>query len=980
MMKQSPIHSRSARTRTSSVRNERWAILLLALGVLTAAVAANAQVFDVNPDGEPMEPRFGGRSLGITVHPSDASIVYVATERGGFFQSADGGTNWTPVDAIPVPMARDILFDPQNGNVLIASGRYDGRVANQGGIWRSTDGGASWSKPAGSNPGCSNEASTWGIAIPDDAAFNQFVYVATDCGVAISDDSGASWSHVDPCAAGDAAFCSAQAAYFDVAATVVGGQVQVYACGDEGFFSSADGGTTWSAADPNSPARQVTGGAFNPCKIDIAPNDANTVYLANYSGTTPAGFCTSRLMENPSGGAAGQWTDMMVSANNCRDPWVVTHPDQGGDADLYEVYFGDSVRMRQQVCDSTASPRCMSGAANWPTADNGSHSDTSDIEFDPSVANGCPILLTSDGGNATSADCGANWDDGNRGLHALDVVTFSGTLQGGGLTDLYAGTQDNGIYVTQDNTASWTRPVGADGYNVLSDREAPARVFYRQCFGCNNFIADSGIVGSVAFLDPPGTQPTFAVATQFGPQSYAFLSNDGGMPAQWTAYVTTDEGATWNQLGPSPLPGRPGEIKAAGPAASPTFYLRLRVAGQWRMYSLSGALDSTATLALANAGLLVPTSSWDVDPSDPNLLYASDIGNDQVMFSTDGGGTWNPDLALTDLVTQGGTYRFSPNTFPSLVSGIGFDPYSGRILVGTRSAGWYASVTDGAAWVPVAGSAAIPRAEEFFFDPDNDASYAATRGRGIWRIAIPLADLGVDKSAAPDPAEKGETLTYTIDYENDGPDDAEAVTLTDVLPPELAFDAVSAGCSEAAGTISCDLGTLVSGASGSIEIAGTVSCAIPDGTTISNTATIASALTADEDLTNNTSTASVQAFDTTPPVIESLSVSPDTLWPPNHKMVTVEADVVVTDTCDPNPVCAIVDVTSNEPINGTGDGDTAPDWELFGDLTADLRAERSGNGNGRVYTLEVTCTDLSGNVSDPAFAEVRVPHDQGRNP
>jgi len=947
-----------------------------ALIFLAAAAGVRADVTDVNPDGLPMEPRFGGRSLGITVHPTDPTIVYLASERGGFFSSTDGGTNWSHIDDIPVPMARDIMFDPQNANILIASGRYDGRVTNQGGIWRSTDGGTTWAKPATSNPGCTTEASTWGIAISDDASFNQFVYVATDCGVAVSNDSGANWTHVDPCAAADAAFCDSQSTYFDVTATVVGGQVQVDVCGDEGFFRSADGGTTWSAPDPNSPARRVTGGSFNPCKVATAPNDPDTVYLANYSGTTPAGFCTSRLMENASGGAAGMWTNMMVSANNCRDPWVVTHPDQGGDADLFEVYYGDTVRMRRQVCDSTATPRCMTGAANWPTADSGSHSDTSDIAFDTTVPNGCPIVLTSDGGNATSADCGANWDDGNRGLHALDVVTFAGTLQGGGLTDLYAGTQDNGIYVTQDNSTTWDRPVGADGYNVLADRQPPARVFYRRCFGCSDFIADPGLSGAVAFPDPPGTVPTFAVATQFGPLSYAFITSDGGMPAQWTAYVTTDEGVTWNQLGPSPLPGAPGEIKAAGPAASPTFYLRLNVGGQRRIYSLSGALDNTATLALANAGLIFPTSAWDVDPSDPMLLYASDIGNNQMMFSTDGGGTWNPDTDLTNLVTQGGVYRFNPNTFPSQVSGVGVDPNSGRIIVGTRTAGWYASVTDGQAWVPVGGSALIPRAEEFFFDPDNGEIYAATRGRGIWRVEVPLADLNITKGAAPDPAEKGEALIYTIDFGNDGPDDAEEVTITDPLPAEISFDSASAGCVEAGGTVTCDIGTLTSGAMDTVEITGTVSCAIPDGTSIMNTATISSALTADEDLSNNESTASVQAFDTTPPVIESLSVSPDTLWPPNHKMITVTADVVATDTCDQNPVCAIVSVSSDEPENDIGDGNTMPDWILSGGLTVELRAERAGPEDGRTYTVEVTCTDESGNVSDPATAEVSVSHDQ----
>ena len=93
-------------------------------------------------------------------------------------------------------------------------------------------------------------------------------------------------------------------------------------------------------------------------------------------------------------------------------------------------------------------------------------------------------------------------------------------------------------------------------------------------------------------------------------------------------------------------------------------------------------------------------------------------------------------------------------------------------------------------------------------------------------------------------------------------------------------------------------------------------------------------------------------------------------------MITVTADVVATDTCDPNPVCAIVSVSSDEPENDIGDGNTMPDWILSGGLTVDLRAERAGPEDGRTYTVEVTCADESGNVSDPATREVSVPHDQ----
>jgi hypothetical protein len=117
--------------------------------------------------------------------------------------------------------------------------------------------------------------------------------------------------------------------------------------------------------------------------------------------------------------------------------------------------------------------------------------------------------------------------------------------------------------------------------------------------------------------------------------------------------------------------------------------------------------------------------------------------------------------------------------------------------------------------------------------------------------------------------------------------------------------------------------------------------------------------------------------DVTPPTI-AMVVDPDMLWPPNHKMHLVAAGVSATDDIDPAPTLT-VEVTSNEPVNGTGDGDSEPDWEVVdnGDGTFDVlvRAERAGGGEGRVYTITATATDFAGNTAT-ATGTVTVPHDK----
>ncbi len=121
----------------------------------------------------------------------------------------------------------------------------------------------------------------------------------------------------------------------------------------------------------------------------------------------------------------------------------------------------------------------------------------------------------------------------------------------------------------------------------------------------------------------------------------------------------------------------------------------------------------------------------------------------------------------------------------------------------------------------------------------------------------------------------------------------------------------------------------------------------------------------------------VTVTDTVAPAIEQLAASPDQLWPPNHRMVEVTVSAVAADACDGAPACAIVVVTSDEPVDGDGDGDTAPDWQIVNASTVLLRAERAGGGDGRVYTVSVSCSDAAGNAA-AGVVTVSVPLSRGR--
>ena len=132
---------------------------------------------------------------------------------------------------------------------------------------------------------------------------------------------------------------------------------------------------------------------------------------------------------------------------------------------------------------------------------------------------------------------------------------------------------------------------------------------------------------------------------------------------------------------------------------------------------------------------------------------------------------------------------------------------------------------------------------------------------------------------------------------------------------------------------------------------------------------------ADDSSNSGMCSAVIAVVDTTLPTI-SVVLTPPAAFPPNHKMFDVTAEVVVNDSCDPNPQITLTSITSNEPDNGAGDGNTEPDIQgaAFGtaDFAFQLRAERNGGGGGRVYTVTYTVTDGSGNATS-ASAQVVVP-------
>ena len=194
---------------------------------------------------------------------------------------------------------------------------------------------------------------------------------------------------------------------------------------------------------------------------------------------------------------------------------------------------------------------------------------------------------------------------------------------------------------------------------------------------------------------------------------------------------------------------------------------------------------------------------------------------------------------------------------------------------------------------------------------------------------------------------------------------------------EVTFEAtVTDDCSVAAGDVSVDVSELTSNAT---LAAPTINIAQGDGTTVNVTGSVVvSDLTSSPAIVRvevtgvdgcglqTVETFDADVVDTTPPSIDVV-LDPSSLWPPNHMMHTITADVTVDDNC-PVTDFTLTSVTSNEPDDDTGDGATTDDIQDAEIGTADtsfsVRAERKGDGGGRIYTASYNVTDGSGNDAD----------------
>ncbi len=805
-------------------------LTLACLLVGLSGPVAYAVPTDVNPnasDNSDPNASTGGRANHMATSPGNNDIFYLAGEYGGIFKTTDAGVNWNRLNGHLPVMAWDVEVKPTDASLVVASSWYDGRVVPLSGIQVSSDAGANWTHPATSWPnpalegtGSDNTPAGWscnatarvepsgfGIAI-----LGNTVAVGTNCGLALSTNSGSTWSFVDPTPATPASNI------WDV--LLQPGAIDV--CGNDGHRRSTDGGATWSAN-----ALPVTG----RCSLAASPDESDVLFIYGSD---------NNVYETDNAG--GAWFNLGNPQPQGRIPFVVTNQraDTAGPTNKFDLWAGD-VQLFRVDCTTpadvtnTTTRRCPAAGAPapWINAQNGAHWDGGDLLFDSEDADGidaCPVLYSSDGGVhrntiAASPGCQApTWTRSNVGYHGLWLWTMDGANRAGAANeDILFGTQDNGTFTTTNagaNPPTWSNPNCCDTFDVLSTPTLTLGTVC--CFGSGRFnrleLAGAGYTAKAEIPTYPGGGNINGFTWGHRLANYGTQDNDVALLMSDGLYITGDIQATpivWTELPDVPGIANACSVETSLQGATPVFFVQIGQCtgrGDDQLWRYEDTVTTNTWDRIDDNGTLGGgIGIFAVDPNNDDRLYVSDTsgGTVRMMRSTDGGTTWTQDPELDTLMTGNGVFKYENTLGPSTNKGgagaafqgypqpvlLSYSQVNGNTIVaGGVDSGVFVSTDGGANWglvsdgPNVVGTGRLPRPRYAYFDDEPGGStttvYVGTQGRGVWRIALtpPPADAGgpYNTDEGTDvtlSANAGAGLTYAWDFDNDGEfDDATGRT------------------------------------------------------------------------------------------------------------------------------------------------------------------------------------------------------------
>ena len=703
-----------------------WVLLSISL-LFTGCQCSNTTII-------PPRIKNGGRAIAVSRHPSKGDQLLVVSETGGIFETLNAGQDWRQITDSTTFWYSDVIYDPSDPDILIATAYKDSRVKSGAGVWRSTNGGSSWkqitlppstlARPLG-NANC----------ISADPVSKR-LWVGTDIGLLYSDDKGANWIYL----AAVSGYNNQKVISIQIPVT---GHLRILT--SSGPKSSQNNGQTWTGSNNGLPG-DYRKEAHN--MLAVSPINDQHLFLAFYFIHEDTHFHKGIYFSEDNG---NNWVRILDIPAQNRPPFIRVARSRSGQNNRIDVYFSDGSTklMRGTFTDG----QTLTQAGDWENLSI-DHADCSDLAFKTDGTT--PLLLTSDGGVSTTTDGGASWHltgSGYHGYAALQITEVTGQKQEtGDKSDLYFATQDNHIWASPDQGSTWPKSVSGEGFYLniprqyLSDKDT--RITGVGCGACNNFIGHRLFAGFTGFPNPPETdrfghpclvQPhTYIQSTrpdETGDYIFAFSNNDGG---SWTSRFH--------------FPETPRDLSKIGPVAGdPVILTAVRLPGSLpgdierigikrTLGALEGFTPFTHTIEnFGSLGSFATAFAWyrpfAVDPFDSYHLIVADIEQNNVKYTFNCGISWEVDEDLTALVKQNDQFKFSWDG-RTQITNISFDPdQPGHILVGTYQSGIYRSCNNGQNWTKVEHSALIPQVSSFYFTTNHQA-VVSSYGRGLWYLSL----------------------------------------------------------------------------------------------------------------------------------------------------------------------------------------------------------------------------------------------------
>jgi len=694
-----------------------------------------------------------GRVSAVAIAPTDESTLLLASATGGIWKSTDAGGNWRPVsDTAPALAISYIAFAPSNPSIVYAAtGEVDSSgaeaIPNQSfgtylgaGLLRSGDGGESWSRVDLELPGNSvlsrvvvnpsdPQTVLVGVYLYQDIAANGFhsggVFRSTDGGVHFTQ----TFTHRISDMAQDPA--DPQRVYLAAG--------RCPECVPSGVYVSTDFGQTWS---PSLTPATAGAGFTHPTgriRIGLTRSDGATILYASVTDSNNE-HTNAGLYRSGDGGAT--WTKKTADSTMCPkapannqcsyDHWIT--PATGSGTTLY---FGSIALYKSTDGGSTwskiADPYNRNGRAVFVHPDQ--HLGV------VSASSPDTIYFCTDGGVYRSKDGGQTFENLNA---TLTLAQFNGiALHPTDPEFAIGGTQDNGN-LRYTGGPLWTdRTAGDGGFNIIQSN-SPSMILSGYYYALMTSSRDGGETYNDAF--PCGTLMNCTTSTNL--EAMAFYPPAVAAPAA-PATVFLGTNRVWANTS---LGNDPSQWKARSPSSilmtSGDFLTALAVTGDgsggiWVGSELEGVFfssDGGATFSARNTGLpnALVTAVVAVTP-DGNSAYATFGGflgapSRHVFRTTDAGANWT---------------NISGNLPDVPITAIALDPSDPNDLFVGSDVGVFRSIDGGVSWVSF--NEGLPNAGVYAlaFHPGSGDLWAATYGRGMFRIQAPSLVPGAEFSASP---------------------------------------------------------------------------------------------------------------------------------------------------------------------------------------------------------------------------------------